>query len=374
MQKRVLQTLVGALFLTVISGLPSHAAPPGLATRVDIGGPAAKGSLTGPDASGVMKISGSGSDIWGQSDQFFFAYDPVKGDSTITSRFLKMDQVGHAEWTKIGLMIRESDAADSAMAFLDMTSGHGMQFEVREAAGASAKFSSNVTHSFKTDGPGEAWMRLQRVGNSIDYYHSQDGKTWYVAAPTQTIPTLKEEALVGLAATAVSDGDLATASFDKVEIQPGPVLVSGVQGCGADKAAILQWQPVPGATSYKLYRAPADATDASQFKPVTDKVVVGTSYTDASDGLANGTPVQYAIAAVTKATDGTEAEGDRVVVSVTPDSFNATASPPGYTSVSVKEVFPCGVGAQFDPATNTITVRGSGNDIWNQQDEFNFTQ
>jgi len=135
MQKRVFHTLVGALFLTVISGLPSHAAPPGLATRVDIGGPAAKGSLTGPDASGVMKISGSGSDIWGQSDQFFFAYDPVKGDSTITSRFLKMDQVGHAEWTKIGLMIRESDAADSAMAFLDMTSGHGMQFEVREAGG-----------------------------------------------------------------------------------------------------------------------------------------------------------------------------------------------------------------------------------------------
>jgi regulation of enolase protein 1 (concanavalin A-like superfamily) len=376
MQKQFLWALVGALALTVSGLRPANAAVPALSNRKDIGEPSGTGETKGPDANGVWTITGGGADIWGQSDQFQYAYDLVKGDTTITARFKAMDVIGHAEWTKIGLMIRESDAADSPNAFLDMTSGHGMQFQLRDVAATDTKFSSNVAGSFKTDGPSEAWMRLQRVGNTISYYHGQDGKNWYAAAPTQTIPTLKEEALVGIANTSHDDPNTATATFDNVDIRPGAALVHGIKACGGDKAGLLEWQPLAGAVSYNIYRAPAGTTDSTKFVQVnpTDTPLVGTTYTDTSAGLENATEVLYAIAPVSKGTDGNPVEGDRVIVPLTPNTFGGNVPPAGFAVSSIKEAFACGVGAQVDSATGVITIRGAGGDIWNKADEFNFTQ
>jgi regulation of enolase protein 1 (concanavalin A-like superfamily) len=208
------------------------------------------------------------------------------------------------------------------------------------------------------------------VGNSISYYHSADGKSWYVSAPAQTIATLKEEALVGIAATSHDDPNTAEATFDTLDLRPGSALINGVQACGGDKSAVLSWTALPGAESYNIYRAPAGTTDSSKFVKVHgDTVVAGTTYTDTSAGLVNGTPVLYALAPVTGGV-----EGDRVLSSVTPDPFSGKAPPEGFTTASFREAFPCGVGAQVDPATGIITVRGSGDDIWNAADGFNFTQ
>ena len=75
----------------------------------DIGAVAAAGSFT--DNGSAMTITGSGADIWGTADEFHFAYRPLTGDGTLTARVTSITN-GNM-WSKVGLMIRESAAANS---------------------------------------------------------------------------------------------------------------------------------------------------------------------------------------------------------------------------------------------------------------------
>ena len=51
-----------------------------------------------------------GRDVWGSSDQFRFVYQPVTGDVEIVARVVSITRA-HS-WSKAGVMIRESLAAD----------------------------------------------------------------------------------------------------------------------------------------------------------------------------------------------------------------------------------------------------------------------
>src|SRR5690242_7033536 len=70
----------------------------------DVGAPSMAGSAS--YSQGVFSISGSGSDIWGTSDQFQFVYQQVSGDVDISAR---IDSLTAAQaWSKVGVMIRSS--------------------------------------------------------------------------------------------------------------------------------------------------------------------------------------------------------------------------------------------------------------------------
>jgi regulation of enolase protein 1 (concanavalin A-like superfamily) len=142
---------------------------------------------------------------------------------------------------------------------------------------------------------------------------------------------------------------------------------------------MLSWKPLKGATSYNLYRAAAGETDPTKFVKVNDKDVAGTTYTDTATDLVNNQSYTYLIAPVTAGSDGKPVEGSRVAISAGPIVQNP---PQGFTVTSINEdpnnllgLKDCGAltGASIDPATGIITVHGSGNDIWNNADEFNFT-
>src|SRR6185295_16555800 len=81
-------------------------------TSADIGavGQAGSTSLAG----GSFTITASGGDIWDMADGFRFIYQPLSGDGEISARVVS---VTHADdWTKAGVMIRETLAAGSAFA------------------------------------------------------------------------------------------------------------------------------------------------------------------------------------------------------------------------------------------------------------------
>jgi hypothetical protein len=85
----------------------------------------------------------------------------------------------------------------------------------------------------------------------------------------------------------------------------------------------------------------------------------------------------YMVAAVTKDADGNPVEGNRVLIQARPLSRGL---PAGYQVMGINEdptnelaVCPSDLGAVLDPATGTITIRGSGNDIWGTADEFNYS-
>jgi len=136
-------------------------------------------------------------------------------------------------------------------------------------------------------------------------------------------------------------------------VQPGAVSVYGIQACGGDRAVLLQWRPLKNATAYNVYRGPKGAALDQLVKLNTDRVP-GTSFTDNSAGLVNGTPLTYAVAAVLPGTDGNPVEGPRVAIPATP-----VAIPSGFLGCSLNEG-PNSGSASFDTASGQITLRGSG--------------
>jgi regulation of enolase protein 1 (concanavalin A-like superfamily) len=368
MHKRYLWALAGALAFTVGGLKPALAGPPAGFTDLDVGTPSPAGS-SDVDSNGVVTIKGGGDDIWNNADNFHYLYQKQTGDVTITAQYLSMTP-GDASWTKTGPMIRTADTDTSSHAELVVTSANNTVMQGRLVDGDA----SSNPYSYPLSMSQKGFLRLQRSGNDISSYVSTDGGKSWNAVGTMTLTELKDEALVGLAITSHQDGTEASGQFDNLSVAPGASLVYGITHCGGDKAVMLSWKPLKGATSYNLYRAAAGETDPTKFVKVNDKDVTGTTFTDTATDLVNNQNYTYLIAPVT-----TAGEGGRAAVSAGP----IVLSPPqGYTVTSINEdpdnligLKDCGAltGASIDPATGVITIHGSGNDIWNNADQFNFT-
>ncbi len=84
---------------------------------IDIGNPKKAGSASYDEANQVYNISGGGSNIWFNRDEFHFVYKKLKGDFTLTADFaFTGDTVGAVGHRKIGWMIRESTDEGAASA------------------------------------------------------------------------------------------------------------------------------------------------------------------------------------------------------------------------------------------------------------------
>jgi hypothetical protein len=352
--RQILVVFATVAALAVAVALPAVADPPAAPwTTQDIGSPGRKGS-TDVDANGVWTIKGTGG-IWGDTDAFQFAYQPIKGDLSITARFLSM-RGGDSQAARAGLMLRADGSPSSPNLFYYMSNGLG-----KGLSGSARDTPADGTGCLCEVGPSRQrepnlFMRLQRAGSEIAGFYSRDGLLWRQAdfGPASA-PLLPEQVLAGLAVTSFNDGSPTTATFDAVQAQPGAPSVYGIRGCGGDRTVLLQWRNVPNAVAYNLYRGPAGATPDQLAKLNADRIG-GTSFTDDSPGLANGTPMTYAVAAVFLRTDGSPVEGPRVAISAAP-----VAAPPGWTGCSLNEG-PNSGSVDYNAATGEITLRGSGFD------------
>ena len=101
---------------------------PGL--HADIGSPGVPGSVR--ESNGSFVIDASGSDISGTADQFHFVYYGVSGDIDVRAAVNEIERVHW--WTKGGVMIRETLAANSkhAMTVISASSGRAFQRSRRD--------------------------------------------------------------------------------------------------------------------------------------------------------------------------------------------------------------------------------------------------
>jgi regulation of enolase protein 1 (concanavalin A-like superfamily) len=358
--RSVLTSIVAAAALALAVAPPSRADVPASPWVVrDVGLPTPPGA-TDVDAAGVWTLQGSGMDIWDDYDQFQFASQPVRGDGSITARFLSV-QGGDGEWTKAGLMVRDNDTPGAAHLLYAMTRVVGPFAQARFGQDSTCRAFGGAGLKYGLDA--NLIMRLQRSGQEFAGYYSRDGVLWHQAGfGPVAVPEIREEALWGLALTSHRDGSLATARFDQVSVQAGAALPYGIQTCGTDRAVLIQWRPLRGAVGYHVYRGAKDAT-RDQLARQTPELLTATSFVDSGSDLVNGTPVQYAVTAVFQGEDGNRVEGPPAAVFGTP-----VAVPEGMMGCSINEG-PAPGSADFDPATGVITVRGSGFDIWNAQDQ-----
>ena len=214
-------------------------------SQADIGAVSAAGSAS--VTNGVWTVKGSGADIWGTADEFHYAWVPSTGPENffeITARVTNVENVDR--WTKVGLMIRSSQAANAPQAaiFVTPSSEKGIVFQRRQTTGAA---------SLSTTGPSitaPVWLKLILAPTAVRAYYRTGTGPWTFVGQDEI--RLSDTMLLGLAVTSHKDGTLAAGTFDNVSIRSlaswddrdiGRV---GVAGSGRDDCTV-QTEPPCGA-------------------------------------------------------------------------------------------------------------------------------
>lgn len=172
----------------------------------DIGGPALAGNASGWQDR--YTVQGSGSDIWGNSDEFHFAYVPFVGDGEISARVVSLTETNG--WAKAGVMLRNSLQPGSVHAFTCATVQNGIAFQ-RRVENNQASLSSSVGERHTPH-----WVKLERTGNTFTSYESPDGKNWNEIGSEEI--AMNETIYAGFAVTSHDNKQLCQAVFDDLHI------------------------------------------------------------------------------------------------------------------------------------------------------------
>jgi len=163
---------------------------------------------------GKIIVEANGADIWGTADGCRFVYQEINGDFEISAQVVSLERAN--EWSKAGLMARQSLDANSPNAFLNVTPDHGVKMIHRDTVGANTGPSP-----WEKNAEAPVYLKLVREGDIFTAYMSDDGKIWKEAEVAAGTPStaevkLEEPILVGMAVTSHVAGTLTTAVFDHI--------------------------------------------------------------------------------------------------------------------------------------------------------------
>jgi hypothetical protein len=212
------------------------------------GNPAPAGNTT--FSNGVYTLTASGDDIWDSADRFQYAYETLTGDGEIIARLVSANAPDF--WTKAGVMIRADLSASSPNDIMLDTPNAGHQEPVmqwRDAPGNGSGDTGNHGTGTTPNVPTPIWLRLVRNGNTFTGYWATDNNgvpnTWQVLLNgdphTTVMPTT---VFVGLGLTAHHNGQVATATFDHVQVigdtsAPIPATVARITDGGNSEAGSI---------------------------------------------------------------------------------------------------------------------------------------
>jgi hypothetical protein len=202
--------ITAVLALFVCATVSAQSLPTGWAAA-DIGAVGASGSSNGSGAS--FTVNGAGADIWNTSDAFQYAYTALSGDGSVVSRVTSVEHVH--DWTKAGVMMRETLSPGSRHAFMLVSAARGLSFQRRVSPGATSASTSGGASTVPY------FVKLTRSGNTFTAFRSTDGVAWTtVGSETISMPAT---IYVGLAVTSHLAGTLANATFESTSvISSGP--------------------------------------------------------------------------------------------------------------------------------------------------------
>jgi hypothetical protein len=194
---------VNATLQITIVGLPL----PWLASDIGTGMLAGSTSFN----AGTFTQAGSGV-IGGTSSKFRFAYQTISGDGEISARISALQNTGNS--SRVGVIIRESLAANSKEIFMGLTGSGGYRWTRRTATGGS----TTSTNSNSGTVP-NTWVRIVRSGTTITAFKSTNGTSWTTVGST-TNTSFGTNCYIGLAVGSGSDTTLNTSQFSNVSVTP----------------------------------------------------------------------------------------------------------------------------------------------------------
>jgi len=196
------QSLLGGV---KFAAAPSTSSPMTPWTSQDVGNVAGPG--TTDLTSGTFTLVSSGVEIGGTSDSFRFSSQSLASDGEISARVATIENTGaNAE---VGVMIRQSAAANAANAFVYVTPT-GLGFSYRASTGGATTTVATVPLA------APQWVKLVREGNNFTASYSSNGTSWTTLG-SATVP-MTGIAAIGLAATSNSTTLLNTATVTGVNI------------------------------------------------------------------------------------------------------------------------------------------------------------
>lgn len=186
----------------------------------DVGAPPLKGSAEFDPSTGQYKITGTGSDIWGNADQFHYVWREMSGNFavTTTAKFLT-EGIGHR---KAVIMLRKSLDTDSPFLQLAIHGDGTPSVQFRNSKGDNVN-----TVDFPIEGPGTWELKLAREGANVTVWMAKDG------APLKqlgsTMNDLGSPVLVGLGVSSHSQKALNTVLFSNVSVEQLPATAAARQ-------------------------------------------------------------------------------------------------------------------------------------------------
>jgi len=286
------------LFLATATLAAGHlgAATPTL-TGADVGTPANPGSVT--TAGGKITVVGGGSDIWNNSDNFYYAFFEVTGDFDYVVKVESLaGNAGDGGWAKAELMARQAEDWGAGIGLVPGGGDpHISNMTTRPSSDTPADDDPNVdpvpaagvnyrgpqwravrdnASTWTTPNPvitpnmPNNWMRLERVGSVFYMYWSNDGTTWQMYNPydpqgwdtagswppgtdNPTVAFFSEawpaKILLGLAVTAHADAYTSTAVFSNLQAwTPVPIAITAQPAATVSIAANSKLELKVGAT------------------------------------------------------------------------------------------------------------------------------
>jgi len=159
---------------------------------------------------GTYTMAGTGTDIFGASDEFHFAYKEISnGTATIIAKVENLDNTD--PFAKAGVMIRDTLDPDSRNTALLITPENGLRFQNRTAQGGDTDrlFDPNIVTPY--------WVQLQRAsGGLVRAYYSENGSDWTQFNLQQV--SMQMPVYVGLAVTSHNVEAVCQATFSNVTI------------------------------------------------------------------------------------------------------------------------------------------------------------
>lgn len=152
-------------------------------------------------------MTGYGADIWGNTDQFHFAYRTMQGSVRISAAF---DWLGNVPdgWSKYAVMIRANDTPGSINYFCGSREDNSLAQHQWRPVANSGSSSQSYQRSAAADSPAKPYkVGLQRVmvGGWIPVVEAMvdwgKGAGWERVGTLKIMPPLPNEVLVGLAVT-----------------------------------------------------------------------------------------------------------------------------------------------------------------------------
>jgi TolB protein len=179
----------------------------------DVGAPPLKGAAEFDASTRQYRITGSGTDIWANADQFHYVWREMSGNFavTATAKFLT-DGIGHR---KAVIMLRKSLDTDSPFVHLAIHGDGTPSVQFR-----NTKADNTNTVDFPIEGPGTWKLKLVRRGTTITVWISKDG------APLRelghTANQLGSPILVGLGVSSHTQEATSTVLFSDVSVEQLP--------------------------------------------------------------------------------------------------------------------------------------------------------